>query len=81
MGMPAPLSYCPAGDEERFIDLHAGAVTIFEAIQLVQLGARVSLVCELTGLEKAVLKRLYRQLHGRLTPIAGGCGVAPVSAL
>ena len=68
MGIPAPLSYCPAGDGERIVDLHAGAVTVFEAIQLVQLGARVSLVCELTGLEKAVLKRLYRQLHGRPSP-------------
>ena len=68
MGTPAPISHCLAGYSVEMVDLHAGAVTIFEAIQLVRLGARASLVCEVTGLEKAVLKRLYRQLHGRPSP-------------
>ena len=39
-----------------------------EAIRLTQLGARAGLVSRLTGLEKAVANRLYRQLHGRPSP-------------
>ena len=39
-----------------------------EAIRLTQLGARAGLVAQLTGLEKAVANRLYRQLHGRPSP-------------
>jgi hypothetical protein len=39
-----------------------------EAIRLTQLGARAGLVAQLTGLEKAVANRLYRQLHGRSSP-------------
>ncbi len=39
-----------------------------EAIRLTQLGARAGLVARLTGLEKAVANRLYRQLHGRPSP-------------
>ena len=39
-----------------------------EAIRLTQLGARAGLVSRLTGLEKAVANRLYRQLHGRSSP-------------
>ncbi len=40
----------------------------YEAIRLTQLGARAGLVSRLTGLEKAVAKRLYSQLHGRSSP-------------
>jgi hypothetical protein len=39
-----------------------------EAIRLTRLGARAGLVAQLTGLEKAVANRLYRQLHGRPSP-------------
>jgi hypothetical protein len=39
-----------------------------EAIRLTQLGARAGLVSRLTGLEKAVANRLYRQLRGRSSP-------------
>lgn len=39
-----------------------------EAIRLTQLGARAGLVATLTGLEKSVANRLYRQLHGRPSP-------------
>jgi hypothetical protein len=39
-----------------------------EAIRLTRLGARAGLVSRLTGLEKAVANRLYRQLHGRPSP-------------
>ena len=39
-----------------------------EAIRLTRLGARAVLVTQLTGLEKAVANRLYRQLHGRPSP-------------
>jgi len=39
-----------------------------EAICLTRHGARAGLVSQLTGLEKAVANRLYRQLHGRPSP-------------
>ena len=39
-----------------------------EAIRLTQLGARAGLVSQLTGLQKTVANRLYRQLHGRPSP-------------
>lgn len=39
-----------------------------ETIQLVWLSARAVLVCRLTGLEKAVVNRLYRQIHGQPSP-------------
>ena len=39
-----------------------------EAIRLTRLGARAGLVSQLTGLEKTVANRLYRQLHGRPSP-------------
>ena len=39
-----------------------------EAVRLTQLGARAGLVSQLTGLEKTVANRLYRQLHGRPSP-------------
>jgi len=39
-----------------------------EAIRLTLLGARAGLVSQLTGLEKTVANRLYRQLHGRPSP-------------
>jgi hypothetical protein len=39
-----------------------------EAIRLTRLGSRAGLVSQLTGLEKTVANRLYRQLHGRPSP-------------
>jgi hypothetical protein len=39
-----------------------------EAICLTRHGARAGLVSQLTGLEKFVANRLYRQLHGRPSP-------------
>ena len=39
-----------------------------EDIRLTRLGARAGLVSQLTGLEKTVANRLYRQLHGRPSP-------------
>jgi hypothetical protein len=39
-----------------------------EAICLTRHGARAGLVSQLTGLEKTVANRLYRQLHGRPSP-------------
>ena len=41
---------------------------ILESIHLIQLGARVGLVGQLTGLEKKTLKRIYRQLMGKPSP-------------
>jgi len=45
---------------------HANRIT--EAIHLVRLGARAGLVCQLTGLEKAPVNRLFRQLLGSPSP-------------
>ncbi|MCP3971673.1 MAG: hypothetical protein GY717_15410 [Rhodobacteraceae bacterium] len=71
-------STCPVENGRR--SLHRGAASacgvnlcaqtsaILEAIRLTQLGARAGLVSQLTGLEKAVANRLYRQLHGRPSP-------------
>ena len=42
--------------------------TLQEAICLTRHGARPGLVSQLTGLEKTVANRLYRQLHGRPSP-------------
>jgi len=39
-----------------------------EAIRLTRHGARAGLVSQLTGLERTVANRLYRQLHGRPSP-------------
>lgn len=39
-----------------------------EAIRLIELGARVTLVQQLTGLERKVIKRLYRQHNGQSSP-------------
>ena len=49
-------------------ELCAQTRAAYEAIRLTQLGARAGLVSRLTGLEKAVANRLYRQLHGRPSP-------------
>ncbi len=50
------------------VDLCIQTQTSQEAIRLTQLGARAGMVSQLTGLEKAVANRLYRQLHGRPSP-------------
>jgi hypothetical protein len=50
------------------VDLCQHTTAAWEAIRLTQLGARAGLVSQLTGLEKAVTNRLYRQLHGRPSP-------------
>lgn len=49
-------------------DLCQRTATAGEAIRLTRLGARASLVTHLTGLEKTVANRLYRQLHGKPSP-------------
>lgn len=38
------------------------------AIRLIQLGARVSLVCKLTGAPRATAKNWYQQIHGKPSP-------------
>ncbi len=50
------------------VELCAQTTRALEAIALIRLGARAGLICQLTGLEKTVAKRLYRQLHGRPSP-------------
>ena len=47
------------------VDLYVQAQKSLDAIRLVELGARTTLVRKLTGLEKKVVKRLYRQLMGK----------------
>lgn len=49
-------------------DLYRQAQTALIAVRLTQLGARAGLVRRLTGLEKKVANRLYRQLHGKPSP-------------
>jgi len=49
-------------------DLCIEILAVQEAIRLTRLGARAGLVSQLTGLEKTVANRLYRQLHGRPSP-------------
>ena len=44
------------------------ASKITEAAHLIQLGARAGLVWRLTGLEKKLVKRLYRQITGHPSP-------------
>ena len=44
------------------------AKNTLEAVQLVRLGARAALVCQLTGLTKKVVGRLYPGLTGRSSP-------------
>ena len=50
------------------VDIVRQTQNSLEAIRLVQLGARAPLVSRLTGLEKTVVNRLYRQLIGRHSP-------------
>jgi hypothetical protein len=55
------LAFCAA-------DFCARTTAAFDAIRLTQLGARAGLVSQLTNVEKAVVNRLYRQIHGRPSP-------------
>lgn len=49
-------------------DLYREARRALEAIRLIELGARATLVRQLTGLEKTVVNRLFRQCNGRASP-------------
>ncbi len=55
-------------DHDCQVELCLQATKSFHAIRLIQLGARASLVCQVTGLEKTVIHRLYRQLRGYPSP-------------
>lgn len=46
-----------------------------QAVSLIKLGARASLVCQLTSLPRATVKNWYQQIHGRPSP----SGLAPFS--
>lgn len=50
------------------IDLCDYATKLMEAAQLIRLGARAGLALRLTGLEKKLVKRLYRQIIGHPSP-------------
>ena len=50
------------------IEIVTQARNTLEAVHLVQLGARVALVCQLTGLTKKVVSRLYPVLTGMPSP-------------
>lgn len=39
-----------------------------KAIRLIELGARATLVCQLTSLPMATMKNLYQRIHGRPSP-------------
>lgn len=65
-------SQTPCVNRHRYphcgVDLCQHAIKIKEAIHLVRLGARAGLVCQLTGLDKAPINRLYRQMLGTTSP-------------
>lgn len=66
---PPPPSCCrDTGYGECDVELCQHAARLAEAIQLVRLGARVGLICQLTGLDKAPINRLYRQIRGTPSP-------------
>ncbi len=48
--------------------LLARALSILDAVDLIRLGARIPLICKLTGLEHSTAKRLYRQIRGFHAP-------------
>jgi hypothetical protein len=52
----------------RNIEIVIQARNSLEAVHLVQLGARAALVCQLTGLTKKVVSRLYPLLTGMPSP-------------
>jgi hypothetical protein len=58
----------PSAADACHADLCIQSSAAQDAIRLTQLGARAGLVSQLTGLEKTVANRLYRQLHGRPSP-------------
>jgi len=58
--------FCGNTVGESVLGVHI--ISVQEATRLIQLGARAGLVCQLTGLEKAVANRLYRQLNGKPSP-------------
>jgi len=52
----------------RRASLFARALSILDAVDLIRLGARIPLICKLTGLELSTAKRLYRQIRGFHAP-------------
>lgn len=46
-----------------------------QALRLIEMGARASLVCQLTSMPRATVKTLYQLIHGRPSP----SGLAPFS--
>ncbi|MGB5615142.1 MAG: FlhC family transcriptional regulator [Sedimenticolaceae bacterium] len=60
----------PTSTDERLtgIPTWTNALASLDAIRLIQLGARAGLVSNVTGIEKTVANRLYRQIHGRPSP-------------
>lgn len=50
------------------IDIIHDGQKALEAVQLIRLGARAALVCQLTGLTKKVVARLYHRLTGMPSP-------------
>lgn len=54
--------------KQKSVDLVQQVEKELEAIRLIELGARASLVVQLTALERPIIKRLYRQLVGKPSP-------------
>lgn len=56
-------------DSYRFPERPPGMLrTLAIAYRLIELGARTSLVCQLTSLPRATTKAWYQQIHGRSSP-------------
>ncbi|MBV2137108.1 MAG: hypothetical protein KUF79_09895 [Candidatus Thiodiazotropha sp. (ex Ctena orbiculata)] len=60
----------PEGEASALVNIEVvnQARNAFDAVQLIQLGARAALVCQLTGLTKKVVSSLYPQLTGTQSP-------------
>lgn len=73
VGKPAQLTTVTASPDSDVgihgdIEILNQARNTFEAVHLVRLGARAALVCQLTGLTKAFVSRLYPPLTGLSSP-------------
>lgn len=67
---PGNSRWYPAwdGGSPAAIPLYRQSLATLEALHLIELGARVGLVCQLTQLEKSLVHRLYRQARGHSSP-------------
>jgi hypothetical protein len=67
--LPAAVAATKQGEDiPDDIEAVNDARKTLEAVKLIQLGARAALVCQLTGLTKKMVGRLYPRLTGMPSP-------------